>query len=65
MALKGIKGLIPVSMLDWEGHLVTTIFTGSCNMRCPFCHNAALALDKGEMPEISEADQTRHQWHTP
>lgn len=52
----GVKGLLPVSMLDWEGHLVTTIFTGSCNLRCPFCHNAALALDNGEMPEIGDVE---------
>jgi pyruvate formate lyase activating enzyme len=55
----GVKGLLPVSMLDWEGHLVTTLFMGGCNLRCPFCHNASLALDNGDMPEISEDEINR------
>ena len=48
----GIKGFVPLSMLDWEGHLVTTVFLGECNFRCPFCHNASLVLDSKNMPDI-------------
>jgi len=51
--IKGIKGFIPLSMLDWEGHLVTTIFLGGCNFRCPFCHNSSLVLQKDELPDVS------------
>jgi len=51
--IKGIKGFIPLSMLDWEGRLVTTIFLGGCNFRCPFCHNSSLVLQKDELPDVS------------
>ena len=33
-----------MTLLDFPGHVSCTIFTGGCNMRCPFCHNAALVL---------------------
>ncbi|HEY3374105.1 MAG TPA: anaerobic ribonucleoside-triphosphate reductase activating protein [Candidatus Aquicultor sp.] len=47
----GIKGIVPTSMLDWDGHLVTTIFLGGCNLRCPFCHNPSL-IDGGDKADI-------------
>lgn len=50
----GIKGFVPLSMLDWEGRLVTTIFLGNCNFRCPFCHNASLVLDHKNLPDIPQ-----------
>jgi len=53
MSTFGVKGLLPLSMLDWEGHLVMTIFTGGCNLRCPFCHNSALVLEHESLPEIT------------
>ncbi len=53
LKLSGIKGFIPLSMLDWEGRLVTTVFTGGCNFRCPFCHNASLVLESDTMPDLS------------
>ncbi|MHB8781417.1 MAG: anaerobic ribonucleoside-triphosphate reductase activating protein [Candidatus Geothermincolia bacterium] len=43
-SIPSIKGLLPASMLDWEGRVAAVIFLGSCNFRCPFCHNAALVL---------------------
>ena len=30
------------TLLDFPGHVACTIFTGGCNFRCPFCHNAEL-----------------------
>ena len=39
-----IAGLQKLTLLDFPGHVSCTIFTGGCNMRCPFCHNAALVL---------------------
>ncbi len=35
-------GIQKLSLLDYPGKLCCTLFTGGCNMRCPFCHNAAL-----------------------
>ncbi len=37
-------------MLDFPGHTACTVFTGGCNLRCPFCHNVPLVLDpEGEV----------------
>ena len=30
------------SMVDYEGHLSSVIFTVGCNMNCPYCHNQGL-----------------------
>ena len=39
-----IKGLQKVTLLDYPGQVACTIFTGGCNMRCPFCQNASLVI---------------------
>lgn len=48
-----IHGLNKLTLLDFPGHIACTVFTGHCNMRCPFCHNAPLVLFPGTQPEIS------------
>ena len=37
-----LHGLGKLTLLDYPGHLACTAFTGACNFRCPFCHNAML-----------------------
>lgn len=37
-----LKGFQKVTLLDYPGKVACTVFTGGCNMRCPFCHNASL-----------------------
>ena len=49
-----IKGLQKTTLLDFPGKVACTVFTGGCNFRCPFCHNASLVLHAGEVDEISE-----------
>lgn len=39
-----ISGLQKLTLLDYPGHVACTVFTGGCNFRCPFCHNASLVL---------------------
>jgi pyruvate formate lyase activating enzyme len=39
-----IHGFNKTTLLDYPGHLASTIFLGGCNFRCPFCHNASLVL---------------------
>lgn len=39
-----ISGLQKLTLLDYPGKVACTIFTGGCNFRCPFCHNASLVL---------------------
>ena len=42
-----IQGLQKLTLLDYPGYIACTVFTGGCNMRCPFCHNGSLALGQG------------------
>ncbi len=37
-----ISGFQKMTLLDFPGRVACTVFTAGCNLRCPFCHNAAL-----------------------
>ncbi|MDR2043149.1 MAG: anaerobic ribonucleoside-triphosphate reductase activating protein [Clostridium sp.] len=39
-----IVGLNKTTLLDYPEHVAAVLFTGGCNFRCPFCHNAPLVL---------------------
>lgn len=39
-----LSGLQKLTLLDFPGAVACTVFTGGCNFRCPFCHNAELVL---------------------
>lgn len=45
-----IKGLEKFSSRDYPGFISSTVFLGSCNFRCPYCHNAQLVLNPDEVP---------------
>ena len=47
-----ICGLQKLSMVDYPGKLAATVFTGGCNLRCPFCHNALLVTRLPESPSL-------------
>lgn len=47
-----IKGLIETSLLDWEGKIVSTLYTPYCNFRCPYCQNAGLVLNPDQYETI-------------
>lgn len=49
-------GLQKLSLLDYPGTVASTVFTGGCNFRCPFCHNADLVFLPENTAEIKEAD---------
>lgn len=51
-----IHGFNKTTLLDYPGHVACTVFTGHCNMRCPFCHNGDLVLTPGSQPAISEEE---------
>ncbi|MEG1491908.1 MAG: anaerobic ribonucleoside-triphosphate reductase activating protein [Oscillospiraceae bacterium] len=51
-----ICGLQKLSLLDYPEKLAATIFTGGCNYRCPFCHNASLVNRVSECAPIPEAE---------
>ena len=50
-----ICGLQKTTLLDYSGHVASTIFLGGCNFRCPFCHNSELLDGQTEHP-FSESD---------
>ncbi len=39
-----IAGMQKLTLLDYPGKVACTVFTAGCDLRCPFCHNASLAL---------------------
>jgi len=39
-----IKGILPMTTVDYKGKIASTIFLQGCNFRCPFCHNPELVL---------------------
>ncbi|MFH1855975.1 MAG: anaerobic ribonucleoside-triphosphate reductase activating protein [Candidatus Omnitrophota bacterium] len=47
-----IKSFIRNSLLDWEGKIVSTVYIGGCNFRCPFCHNRELVLSPENLKTI-------------
>ena len=51
-----IHGIQKLTLLDFPGHTACTVFTGACNFRCPFCHNASLVLNPSQQPLVPEKD---------
>lgn len=49
-----ISGLQKMTLLDYPGKVAATVFTGGCNFRCPYCHNASLVLNDRNVHDISE-----------
>jgi pyruvate formate lyase activating enzyme len=47
-----IKGLEKFSPRDYPGVLSATVFLGSCNFRCSYCHNAKLVLNPEQIPSF-------------
>lgn len=50
-----IFGFQKMTLLDFPGKVACTVFTGGCNFRCPFCHNARLVTHIDD-PEISKEE---------
>lgn len=46
-----IKGIVPLTTVDYKGKAASTIFLQGCNFRCPFCHNPELVpiMPSGEV----------------
>lgn len=55
-----IHGLLKTTLLDYPGHVASTLFTGGCNFRCPFCHNGELVLHPQTAPAIPEEEFFSH-----
>ena len=51
-----ISGFQKMTLLDFPGRVACTVFTAGCNLRCPFCHNAALVTHIDESASFSEEE---------
>ena len=49
-------GLEKLSLVDYDGKVASTVFTGACNFRCPFCHNSPLVTQVSTLTAIPESD---------
>lgn len=48
-----IMGMQKLTLLDYPQHVAATLFTGGCQLDCPFCHNSELI----EMPLLAEIEE--------
>ncbi len=53
MSIKGFQG---TSLLDYPARIASLVFYSGCNMRCSYCHNAALVETPEVYPDISAQD---------
>ena len=51
-----IHGLNKLTLTDYPGKLACIVFTGHCNFRCPYCHNASLVLNPESQSVIREEE---------
>ncbi len=51
-----IMGMEKMSLVDFDGYVAATLFTGGCNFSCPFCHNAPLVKGVNDLPYLSEKE---------
>lgn len=51
-----IHGFQKLTLLDFPNKTACTVFTGGCNLRCPFCHNSDLVLRAAATPVIPEEE---------
>ena len=55
-----ILGFQKLTLLDFPGKCAATVFTGGCNFRCPFCHNALLVTEINENDVVDESVVLSH-----
>ena len=49
-----VQGYQKLTWLDYPGRTACTVFTGGCNLRCPFCHNAGLVRTPLAGPNLTD-----------
>ncbi|MDO8885399.1 anaerobic ribonucleoside-triphosphate reductase activating protein [Candidatus Oleimmundimicrobium sp.] len=55
-----LRGIVPVTMLDWVGRVACVLFVGGCNFKCPFCHNPELVLSPKKQSLLSWEKVRQH-----
>lgn len=51
-----LHGFQKMTLLDFPGKVACTVFTGGCNFRCPFCHNALLVTELSKSESFKEEE---------
>lgn len=52
-----IQHLEKTTLLDYPGKIAAVVFTYGCNLRCPYCHNPELVIEKPrEKQSISQGE---------
>lgn len=51
-----IGGWVRTTLLDYPGHVASTLFLAGCNLRCPYCHNPELAMPPGDADRLDPAE---------
>jgi len=51
-----ISGIIKTTLIDYPGHIATSIFTQGCNFKCPYCHNPDLIPAESGEEEYMDLD---------
>ncbi|KAB3535292.1 anaerobic ribonucleoside-triphosphate reductase activating protein [Alkaliphilus pronyensis] len=44
-----ILGITKSSFIDYPGKIATVLFTGGCNLKCPYCHNGHIVKEQAEV----------------
>ena len=57
-----ILGFQKTTLLDYPGRLASIVFTGGCNLRCPYCQNSEIAFDiePGQTQAFTEEEVLSH-----
>ena len=51
-----IYGMQKTTLVDYPGRVATTLFTGGCNFRCPYCHNGDLIVGLNDIKRRNVLD---------
>ena len=51
-----IIGFEKLTLVDYPEKVAAILFTGCCNMRCPYCHNGELVLHPDLFPPFSDEE---------
>lgn len=51
-----LRGMEKFTLVDYPGKIACIVFTGGCNLRCPFCHNPVLVFEPESQPPVTETE---------
>lgn len=49
-----LYGMEKLSLVDFDGKVASTVFTGACNFKCGFCHNSPLVTGLHTLEAMDE-----------